>query len=112
MSTPPPSYAVRRGARRLLAALRAGALVTLLGLALWGSLPGSAPSAPRAVTAPRCGAPGSPEPVASAVIRTERGHVRQVSFERGWDVYSGREPGTLLAVCTEHGVRAVVQVSP
>ena len=26
-------------------------------------------------------------------------HVRHVSFDDGWDVYTGAEPGTLLAVC-------------
>ena len=40
---------------------------------------------------------------ASALIRTARGAVRQVDFEFGWDVYTGRRPGTLIAVCLEDG---------
>ena len=43
---------------------------------------------------------------ASALIRTARGTVRQVSFEIGWDVYNGRRPGTLIAVCLEEIDRA------
>jgi hypothetical protein len=37
----------------------------------------------------------------SALIRTARGQLRQVSFDVGWDVYSGRRPGTLIAVCLD-----------
>ena len=37
----------------------------------------------------------------SALIRTAAGRVRQVSFEFGWDVYNGRRPGTLIAVCLD-----------
>ena len=37
----------------------------------------------------------------SALIRTARGQLRKVSFEVGWDVYNGRRPGTLVAVCLE-----------
>jgi hypothetical protein len=39
---------------------------------------------------------------ASALIRTSRGVLRQVSFEVGWDVYNGKRPGTLVAVCLDH----------
>jgi hypothetical protein len=39
---------------------------------------------------------------ASALIQTDAGIVRQVSFEVGWDVYNGRRPGTLIAVCLAH----------
>jgi hypothetical protein len=38
---------------------------------------------------------------ARALIRTEQGRVRQVSFDVAWDVYNGRRPGTVLAVCPE-----------
>jgi hypothetical protein len=38
---------------------------------------------------------------ASALIRTARGNVRQVSFDVGWDVYNGKRPGTLIAVCLD-----------
>jgi len=38
---------------------------------------------------------------ASALVRTEAGEVKVVSFRRGWAVHQGRRPGTLIAVCHE-----------
>ena len=35
----------------------------------------------------------------SALVRTTRGKLRVVSFDRGWDVFTGRAPGLLVAVC-------------
>ncbi len=35
----------------------------------------------------------------SALVRTTRGELRVVSFDRGWDVFTGRSPGLLVAVC-------------
>lgn len=35
----------------------------------------------------------------SALVRTTRGKLRVVSFDRGWDVFTGRSPGLLVAVC-------------
>ncbi|MDN4161353.1 hypothetical protein [Nocardioides abyssi] len=35
----------------------------------------------------------------SALVRTTRGHLRVVTFDRGWDVFTGRRPGLLVAVC-------------
>lgn len=35
----------------------------------------------------------------SALIRTAGGQLREVPFRVGWDVYTGRRPGTLVAVC-------------
>jgi hypothetical protein len=29
------------------------------------------------------------------------GDLRQVSFQVGWDVYNGKRPGTLIAVCLD-----------
>jgi hypothetical protein len=34
----------------------------------------------------------------SALIHLE-GHVKRVTFDRGWAVFTGEEPGTLMAVC-------------
>ena len=45
-------------------------------------------------------APDSTSTPRSAVIRTDGGQLRQVSFEVGWAVYTGRRPGTLVAVCS------------
>ncbi|CAN5287336.1 hypothetical protein BH09ACT12_BH09ACT12_05050 [soil metagenome] len=36
-------------------------------------------------------------PGSSLVLQDNR--IRHVSFEAGWDVYTGNKPGTLLAVC-------------
>jgi len=36
-----------------------------------------------------------------AIIRTVSGRTRTVSFERGWQIYRGKRPGTLLAVCPD-----------
>jgi hypothetical protein len=35
----------------------------------------------------------------SALVRTSRGELRVVDFDRGWDVFTGRSPGLLVAVC-------------
>ena len=37
----------------------------------------------------------------SAVVRTARGQLRHVSFEAGWEVYTGPGPATLVAVCLD-----------
>jgi hypothetical protein len=57
----------------------------------------------RAVTNHRCSYEGFGEgtPAASALIRTAGGNVRVVSFEKGWDVYNGKLPGSLIAVCLD-----------
>lgn len=55
----------------------------------------------RAMTSQRCSQHGFDESTvpASALIRTASGQVKVVSFARGWDVYQGRRPGQLIAVC-------------
>jgi hypothetical protein len=55
----------------------------------------------RAVSDHRCSFQGyNRHPrAASALIRTSGGNVRVVSFEKGWDVYNGKRPGSLIAVC-------------
>ena len=57
----------------------------------------------RAVPDHRCSFQGFDDAAqaASALIRTERGDVRVVSFEKGWDVYNGKRPGHLIAVCLD-----------
>ncbi|TWH00840.1 hypothetical protein L615_000200000500 [Nocardioides sp. J9] len=35
----------------------------------------------------------------SAIVRTPEGDTKLVSFDHGWDVFSGRVAGTLVAVC-------------
>ncbi|MDN4171998.1 hypothetical protein QWY28_03490 [Nocardioides sp. SOB77] len=37
----------------------------------------------------------------SALVRTTGGRLRIVSFDRGWDVFTGRRPGLLVAVCLD-----------
>ena len=35
----------------------------------------------------------------SAIVRGERGGLRVVSFDRGWQIYTGERPHALVAVC-------------
>ncbi len=37
----------------------------------------------------------------TALIRTEQGRLRVVTFEEGWAVYTGNGPGALVAVCLD-----------
>ena len=99
----------------MLTAVKGAALGALLSLSLVGGLQatsstsgsttGSASDAyervvERAVPDHRCSWPGlgRPAPAGSAVIRTSGGDLRVVSFEKGWDVYNGRRPGSLLSL--------------
>lgn len=34
-----------------------------------------------------------------AILRLDDGHTRVVSFDRGWASFTGKAPGTLVAVC-------------
>jgi hypothetical protein len=102
----------------VLATVKGAALGGLLTLVVVGGLRATTPSAhprgseaddayervvQRAVLDHHCsyagfGDTGIP---ASALIRTSGGQLRQVSFEVGWDVYNGKRPGTLVAVCLD-----------
>jgi hypothetical protein len=107
----------------VLVAGKGFALGGLLTLVVVGGLHATAPTArpgaseattsyPRvvddAVTDHHCSHTGlgGGEIPASALIRTTRGKVRQVSFDVGWKVYTGRRPGTLLAVCQDEPDRS------
>lgn len=55
----------------------------------------------RVMTKHRCSTSGfatETEP-SSALITNSQGKLRMVSFEKGWDVFTGHRPGTLVAVC-------------
>jgi hypothetical protein len=82
-----------------LTSVKTLALGALLGALVATGTPASAPD--RSAAAP--GVPRAAErPACSAsLIRTERGDLRRVSFEVGWDVYTGRRPGTLVAACLD-----------
>ncbi|QIG44968.1 hypothetical protein G5V58_21300 [Nocardioides anomalus] len=99
----------RRLRTRLLAAgLKASAacaVVVALSAASAGTPTGAAPepAGPAGPAGSDCsfrGAAAGDSPP-TALIRTPRGQVREVPFAVGWDVYNGRRPGSLLAVCTE-----------
>jgi hypothetical protein len=102
----------------VLATFKGAALGGLLTLVVVGGQHATAPSAQpggtaeadayarvveRAVADHRCSFAGFGDRAvpASALIRTAAGEVRQVSFEVGWDVYNGKRPGTLIAVCLD-----------
>ena len=101
-----------------LATLKGAALGGLLTLVVVGGMRAAAPSAQtgadsetdayqrvvdRAVSDHRCSHAGfgSGKVPSSALIRNARGEVRQVTFEVGWDIYNGKRPGTLIAVCLD-----------
>ena len=49
-----------------------------------------------------CSVTGFPDATpASAVVRTARGHLRHVSFDAGWAVYTRHGAATLVAVCLD-----------
>jgi hypothetical protein len=108
----------RRPARVALTVVKGASLGALLSIVVVGGTrtetPGADTSAQtasgayervvqRAVADHRCSYDGYGDTAipASALIRTVRGEVRQVSFEVGWDVFNGRRPGTLIAVCLD-----------
>jgi hypothetical protein len=118
-----------RPVRLLMALVKGAALGALLTLVVAGGLHAASPSSrpgattagkeyqrvvERAVAVHHCSYTGfgSTAVPASALIRTTSGELRQVSFEVGWDVYNGRRPGTLVAVCLDHPeARGLVSVN-
>jgi hypothetical protein len=99
----------------VLATVKGAALGGLLSLVVVGglhlatpsALPGAAQDDAYRRVAQRAGADhhcssarlGDGSMASSALIRTSRGALRQVSFAVGWDVYTHRRPGTLIALC-------------
>jgi hypothetical protein len=110
--------APRRPLRVVLAGLKGATLGGLLTLVVVGGMHAANPSAhqgattendayqqviARAVTDHECSYSGfgTEKIPASALIRNSKGEVRQVTFDVGWDVYNGKRPGTLIAVCLD-----------
>jgi hypothetical protein len=107
----------RRPTRAVLTVVKGASLGALLSIVVVGGLHTGSPNADtsqrasdayervveRAVAAHNCSFEGYGDSAIpeSALIRTSQGELRQVSFEVGWDVYNGRRPGTLIAVCLE-----------
>ena len=100
----------------MLATLKGAALGGLLTLVVVGGQHAPAPSANPGFTAEADASQGAVQQAVAdhhcsnggfgdktvpgpALIRTDAGEVRQVSFEVGWDIYNGRKSGTLIAVC-------------
>jgi len=107
---------VNTGTHLALGLLKRIGLSTLLALVLVGGLGTASPGGEdtpgddayqrvvqRAAADHRCSFSGlrTDARAASALIRAPDGTVRVVSFERGWEVYNGRRPGRLLAVCLD-----------
>ena len=111
------SRGARPGLRLWLTVVKGAALGSLLAVLVVGGLRTAASGGTwtaavddayqrvvdRAVTDHRCSYRGFDEDshAPSALIRTARGDVRLVSFEKGWDVYTGGRPGDLIAVCLD-----------
>jgi len=108
----------RRPLRVVLTAVKGASLGGLLTLVVVGGLHSTPPSArpgdpadtdaaqgvvQRQVADHHCSYTGFGNRAvpSSALIRTPRGQIRQVSFDVGWDVYNGKRPGTLIAVCLD-----------
>ena len=124
MEQPQPGRRPGASTRVVLTCLKGFALSGLLTMVVVGGVQAGAGSSPggisspvvdayqrvveRAVTDHNCSYTGYGDTAvpASALIRTTRGTLRQVSFEVGWDVYNGRRPGTLIAVCLDETDRA------
>lgn len=111
----PASVRRRTPAARGLTYLRAGVTSAALTL-LVGSLASAGLSAPPREPHPfdlstqrvdrlfehyRCSTTGfAPDVIPhSALVRTTAGRATLVSFEEGWDVFTGKAPGRLMAVC-------------
>ncbi|WP_372728992.1 hypothetical protein [Nocardioides sp.] len=123
MHSPPPPR-VRRTLLVVKAALLGACFTLTLGLGIVSTSGGEAPGRSvrlpepaagehhardvrRAIRKHGCSTTGlDPALVpATALVRTADGRLRHVSFERGWAVYTGARPGTLIAVCTMDGER-------
>lgn len=96
--------------RRSLTATALGALVGLGGLGALGATEPTVTPDPLVATAPhearlmeehRCSTTGfAGDAVPSrAILRLEDGSAHVVSFDRGWESFTGDAPGTLVAVC-------------
>jgi hypothetical protein len=112
------SHARGRWSRVALTVVKSAGLGALLSLSVVGGLEAGSPTdgptsgsvddayqrvVERAVADHRCSFQGFGAQVqaASALIRTSGGNLRVVSFEKGWDVYNGKRPGSLVAVCLD-----------
>jgi hypothetical protein len=86
--------------RLALAAVKVMAWGGLLGFVVASGSVGTSSATPdHAGSSP---APSAQAPECeAALIRTADGAVRRVTFRVGWDVYTGRRPGTLIAACLD-----------
>ena len=104
-------HRIASAARFVRTALTAGSLTAILGLGAIGviSTPhqqpeelglSARPLSPM-MTHNRCSYTGFDSDVipSKAIVRDTAGHVRLVSFQHGWDVFTGKRDGQLVAVC-------------
>jgi hypothetical protein len=89
--------------RLALAGVKALAWSGLLGVVLASGTPASTPvtTPDRADARPSTAQAADRPECTAALIRTADGAVRRVRFAVGWDVYTGRRPGTLIAACLD-----------
>jgi len=94
MSRSPSSRAVL-AVRAVKTGVTAGLVATALVVTLGGATASPA-DAERVPSDTRCaGAEGK------TIVRTRDGATRAVPFERGWSIYRGERPGTLVVVCPD-----------
>ena len=90
-----PSSRAVLAVRAVKAAVTAGLVTTAVVVTLGGATASSA-DAERVHTDARCsGAEGK------TIVRTRDGATRAVPFERGWRIYRGERPGSLVVVCPD-----------
>ena len=90
-----PSSRAVLAVRTVKAAVTAGLVATAV-VATLGGATASPADAERVRPDARCaGAEGK------TIVRTRDGATRAVPFERGWSIYRGERPGTLVVVCPD-----------
>lgn len=90
-----PSSRAVLAVRAVKAAVTSGLVATAIVVSLGGATASPA-DAERVHTDVRCvGAAGQ------TIVRTRDGETRAVPFERGWRVFRGERPGTLVVVCPD-----------
>lgn len=115
-----PAAWLRVAVHSVRTATTVAALTLLVGFGALGVVSEPAPTTPaegvgmssgpldHLMQANRCSVTGFDRDVipSKAIVRTPEGDTELVSFQRGWDVFSGKVAGELVAVCLGPEARA------
>lgn len=108
-----PAAWLRAAVQSVRTATTVAAFTLLVGFGALGVVSEPAPAAPaerigmssgpldHMMQANRCSVTGFERSIipSKAIVRTPEGDTELVSFDRGWDVFSGKVAGELVAVC-------------